>query len=412
VTRDPDPANESEPELGSGAVAKQLFPAGLADGRSFVNRETEYQRLMDDIVAGRNAWFDCPPRYGVSTLIERARKDLRPWREPRITSSDCRLNAVHDSRSFCDAMLECVGQLASQVIGRPNVMEEKVARLFAGVDKDIYLDEKHLQTISFDAGDDPLATLNSVARELETLAAESGCRTVFIVHDMQQLFALRQQETILNMIRNMIEFSPSATWLVHGNNHNAMQRLFQTGEAPLQGCCRRFSLRPINASVYSQYLADAAQTRWRCYIGRKATAMILTLTDRHPLWFNELCRRLWSSDLPPVIQDVVNEWGDLVRQNRHITSREMERLSPNQRAVLRCLAQTPTDQPRAKAFVRRTRVSSASVGQAVRILEEQDLIKADPDGRWMVSDPVMQWSLHPRTDIVDEIYEVGTDIRW
>jgi len=408
VTQELTPGKETD--TGTGAIATSLFPAKPADGQSFIDRTEEHKRLTADISAARSAWFDCPPRYGVNSLIEQVRGGMRYWRKPRITSTNYRLHTIHDTQSFCAAMLEGVGQLASQTIRRPNVEAEIIDKLFVGVDMQIYLDEKHLQTIGFLAGRDPLKTLIQVTRDLDTIAGEHDCRSVYIVHDLQQILALRESSRLLDTLHNIIDASKNATWLMQGNNRNAMHRLFLDEDARLHGCCARFTLRPIKSSVYSQYLADAAQSQWNCFIGRKATAMILALTERHPYWFNLLCRRLWSSDLPPVIQDVVNEWLDLVRQQHHISSRQMEHLSPNQRAVLRCLAETPTDQPRAKAFVARTRVSSASVGQAIKILAEQDLVKLNPDGVWSVADPVMQWSLYPRTDIVDQIYEKLPDL--
>ncbi|MBT8136072.1 MAG: hypothetical protein KJO54_03555 [Gammaproteobacteria bacterium] len=397
---------------GSGAIARGLFPPGNAAGGALVNRESEYRRLIDDVVAGRSAWFDCPQRYGVSTLINRACQDLRHWREPRMAIADCRLHSIHDTESFCVTMLEAMGQLASQVIRRANVLPDNVANLFTGVTKEIYLDVNHLQTIRLHPGERPLDTLLEVHTELDQMALQRGCRCVLIVRELQQLPALRSSKQLTQAMHSMIDSNRAFVWLMHGHNRSVMRSLFEGSKAPLHGRCRRFALRPINSETYSDYLGAAAQARWQCNIGVKAREMIVALTDRHPRWLNELCRRLWSADLPPVIQDVVNEWYALVDENRHVTGRELERLSPNQRAVLYCLAQTPTDKPRAKRFVARTRVSSASVGQAIRILEELDLICADAAGRWTVSDPVMQWSLHPRTDIVDEIYELGPDIRW
>lgn len=400
-----DSPDGSPPHPGTGAIASALFPGGAATGKSFVDRVDEYKRLIDDVLTGRHAWFDCPPRFGVTTLTDRMHRETRQQVSPRIRFAVCQLHKVHDSTSFFEVLLHGFGQLASQTIGHPNIDPVTIDRLFPDIRKSIYLDEELLCTLRFVAGSDPGAVLIRVTKSLNRLAQEQDCRGVMIIRDLQQILALRERDAVLQTLRQAVSESSNITWLFQGNNRHSMQRLFLNKDATLNGVVRRFTLRPINASLYAQHLATAAQLQWRCFIGRKATAMILALTSRHPYWCNELCRRLWCSDLPPVIEDVVREWSALVLQHRHLTSREMEHLSPNQRAVLICLSETPTDQPRAKDFVRRTRVSSASVGQAIKILSEQDLIHLDPEGAWTVTDPVLQWSMHQRTDVVDSIYD-------
>ncbi|NNF66058.1 MAG: hypothetical protein HKM98_00965 [Gammaproteobacteria bacterium] len=399
----------AQEQTGTGAVARSLFPGNSASGRSFVNRGEEKKRLVDYISSARSAWFDCPPRYGVGTVTQQALKDMRYWREPRITSYSCELRQIFDARSFCNALLECTGQLASQTIRRANVEADYVEKLFVGIEKQLYLDEKLLQTIRFVPADDVLADLQQAILDLDEIAGREGCRNVYLLQDFQQIMALKDCNELLSLLRGLIEQCNNATWLISGNNQYAMQTLFAQGGA-MHGCASRFILRPINSTTYAQYLSDAAQSQWNCFIGRKATAMILALTEKHPYWFNQLCQRLWSSDLPPVIQDVVTQWRELVRENRHISSRQLELLSPNQRAVLHCLAETPTNQPRAKRFVARTRISSASVGQAISILAQRDLIRRDVDDVWCVADPALQWSLFPRMDIVDTIYEDSPDL--
>lgn len=402
MTQDLPPDDDFEP--GSGAIAEQWFPSTHAEGKAFIGRHEEYRRLLDAVLERRNVWFDCPARYGVGSLVARVRNVLRFNQEPRVGSVICRLGQVHDEVSLVDALLVALGQLAAQAMRRHNVVEENVAPLFSGIEKEIYLDDKNLQTIRFVVRDDVADTLLRINEQVEQLSAAASCRHMLVVTDLEQVLALKSHERSLAMVAELIAASPSTTWVFQGYNQHALQQFFRPGHA-LGVHCRRFRLHPIDTGVYTRYLSDAAQARWGCFVGRKATTMMLALPRRHTCWVNTLCRALWSRDLPPLIQNVVESWDSLVAGERHRLQREMERLTPNQRAVLVNLARTPTAQPRAKAFVARTRVSSASVGQAIGILHAQDLIESDLDGVWRVKDPALQWSLHPQRQRVADIYE-------
>ena len=402
MAHDLPPDDDFEP--GSGALAEQWFPSAHAEGPAFIARHGEYRRLLDAVLERRNFWFDCPSRYGSGSLVARVRNVLRFNQDPRVGSVICDCAQVHDEASLLEALLTALGQLAAQAMRRPNVTDENVAALFPGIEKTIYLDKANLQTIRFIVTDRVEETLRRINAEVEQLSAGRNCCHMLVVSGLEQVLAVKHHSRLLDTIATLIDASPSTAWIFRGYNQHALQQIFAP-ETMLGSRCRRFRLHPIDTAVYTQYLRDAAQARWNCNIGRKATTMILALPRRHTYWVNTLCRALWARDLPPLIQNVVESWDGLVASARHHLQRELERLSPNQRAVLVNLAQTPTAQPRAKSFVARTRVSSASVGQAISILFAQDLIETDIDGAWRVKDPVLQWSLHPQLERVADIYE-------
>lgn len=397
------PDDDLEP--GSGAIAAQWFPAGPAEGSAYLARHDEYQRLLDDTLHGRSRWFDCPARYGVGTIVRRVRHSLKHNYEPRMNSTTLSLRGVHDADAFASVLLTAFGRLAARVIRHHAVQEQLIAPLFPGTPKEIYIDEKYLQTIRFLPRDNAFEALVRLAGQIEALSEAQQCRSLLVAWDSEQIASLRDQQDFAGLLARLLNAMPRTSWVFHGNNRAAMRRFFGAKDGPLHGRCLRFALRPIDAAIYRAYLTDAAQARWRCFIGVKATNMMLALTRRHPYWMNALCRRLWCRDVPPLIQNVVHEWEYMAAYYHYQFAREIEHLSPNQRSVLLALAQTPTTQPRAKRFVARTRVSSASVGQAIKILGERDLIGTDNDGAWHITDPLMQWALHPQRELVSAIYE-------
>ena len=107
-----------------------------------------------------------------------------------------------------------------------------------------------------------------------------------------------------------------------------------------------------------------------------------------------------------VVRDVVAEGrslSDALEQRRQGVDPDRDRALIQELAYgvlrhlarLQALAEEPTDQPRSRAFLTRTRLASASAGQAVQVLLDKDIVHAGPDGRLKVLDPAVQWYLAP-----------------
>jgi DNA-binding MarR family transcriptional regulator len=79
-------------------------------------------------------------------------------------------------------------------------------------------------------------------------------------------------------------------------------------------------------------------------------------------------------------------------QGRRIAS-HLGNLSPNQRAVISALAKMPTDTPTGKDIQLKTRLSNASLVQALQVLRNKDIIYADENGIQRPLDPVIEYLL-------------------
>lgn len=395
--------DEDELPPGLGTQVLRWFPRHHSDGGAFLGRNEEFRRLTDDILAGRDRWFDCPAGYGVRTLVLRAFERLRHNYEPRVCSVELSLLQVHDEKSVADELLRGLGQLVSQVMRRSQVDRARAAQIFPDIPHHIYTDLKDLQTIGFDIHTKFAETIAVIAGRLDAMSREAGCRNIVYLNGLQQVLSLRARENCLQTLSDLVRNSCETTYLVTGTNQHAMQGIFKKDE-PMHGACRRFAVRPVDSGILSQYFTEVSQLRWKCNIGRKATVMMLALPRRNFYWLNGMCRILWHRDLPPLLPNVINAWDDLVQAHRVPLWRDIEQLSTNQRAVFFELAAAPTRQPRSKRFVARTRISSASVGQAITILYGRDMIEHDIDGAWRVKNPAMQWLLARPTQMIRDIY--------
>ena len=78
----------------------------------------------------------------------------------------------------------------------------------------------------------------------------------------------------------------------------------------------------------------------------------------------------------------------------HRTSR-VARLAPAQRALLRSIANADggVEQPTANEFLSPIRLAPSTASRAKDVLEQEDLIRREDDGRWRLVDPVVDFCL-------------------
>ena len=115
----------------------------------------------------------------------------------------------------------------------------------------------------------------------------------------------------------------------------------------------------------------------------------MTLTQCHSYYVNVLCFRLWQQSATPAVEEIIKTWRKYVDEEQYRIAAEISTLSPNQRAILRGLAFSPTNEPTGKEFSHFVRLSITSISQAVKILLEKDLLYKDNQGLLKILDPAI-----------------------
>ena len=101
--------------------------------------------------------------------------------------------------------------------------------------------------------------------------------------------------------------------------------------------------------------------------------------------------RLWGARRPPTPESVDAQWSRIVEEEGRIVAGRVIRLSPSQRAVLRAIAHSDggVEHPGSHRFLSALRLPTSTGNQAREVLEREDLIRQEDDGRWTLVDPVV-----------------------
>ncbi len=372
-------------------MAKIYFPLGIATGAAFCNRKAERKAMAGNLLAGRHTWLMAPRRYGKTSLVQQVIQDLKRSKVKKIAAVTIDLLVAYDAESLQAELLDGVGRLSSSLLPLHRQAIKGIQAFFASLRPEIVIDESGPKLRFTPSGGAPKNIVDAL-EGLDRIAKKSGARAVFVVDEFQQLAEIRKGK-LEGAIRHAVERAKHVTYVFSGSRRHLLARMFDDSTRPLYRLCERIALERISVTDYTRFLRTNARARWRKTLSDATIENVLACSKCHSYYFNLLCARLWQNSRPPKPEEVIKEWDKYVREERHGISKELVECSPIQRAVMHAIAIEPTASPRSKAFLRKTRLASASAGQAVSKLLQNDLLYENDNGVLHVLDPALEWYL-------------------
>jgi len=159
--------------------------------------------------------------------------------------------------------------------------------------------------------------------------------------------------------------------------------------------CEKMFLDRISAQNYLPYIQEAAKIKWAKELQLFEVDRILELSETHPFYVNYLCSKLWHRNkLPTNKQDIDAAWQEcLISEERRLIE-ELDKLTLNQRLLLKIIANTPNlIEPTAASFLAKIKMSSGTVIPIIKSLKKKDMIFVDQNKAVRVLDPLMRYLL-------------------
>jgi hypothetical protein len=352
-----------------------------AEGEHFAGREAELAALLSRLRAGVNVVLISPRRYGKTSLLLRAERELERDRAAVIHANVLR---SRDLGAFAS-------QLATQAFRVPagrwhrarQAVPEFLRRLRA---RPIVTFEGEHPKFSFDTGLNARDAEETIADVYELLAELADRRPAALVLDEFQAI-VELGEHLPALLKALADANPNVSLVLAGSRKHLMEKLVTEPSSALYNMAERMTLGPLPAEVMAAHLcsrADAGGKR----LDRDAAELIVELADPAP---NDVQRLAYETyDLAGEEIDASSVRAGMAAAVAHDAPAYAERyelLSPGQRRILSALADAPTDQPAGAAFLARTGLANpSSVKKALDALRAADLV-AGRDNALVVADP-------------------------
>jgi len=132
---------------------------------------------------------------------------------------------------------------------------------------------------------------------LEHLLNKKNKHTIIFLDEIQEISKLAEGKGIEGAIRHVAQQSKYLSFIFSSSNRHLLQSMFYDSARPLYKLRGRINLERISEADYTKHLLKLSTKRWEKPLSKSALNQLFLLTERHPYYLNNLCRRLWGSEL-------------------------------------------------------------------------------------------------------------------
>lgn len=364
-----------------------FFPRGIAKGLAFCNRDAERARLKRNLGSCQHTLIMSPRRYGKTSLVEYTIAELA------LPYGQADLFVAVDAKRIAQQILAAITQVISAI---SSPLEYKLSSLrdyFRKTNKQWFVGTQGVNIALLPNNDtDPATNILEGLSALEDLLEKKQTRAVLFLDEVQEISEVAEGSGIEGAIRHVAQQTRFLTLVFSGSNRHLLAKMFYDRARPLYKLCDRVILTRISAEHYKQHLNKLAKKRWNAVLEADSLAILFELTELHSFYLNNLCLKLWGSDLetPPHVQDIILAWEMIMAEERLEMLRELSTLTPRQRSVLIAIANGRSNGLTSKVFLREVDLSSSSVIDALHLLEAGDYIERNTADEYVLIDPLLK----------------------
>lgn len=356
----------------------------------FAGRDEESAALLSRLRNGINVVLLSPRRYGKTSLLLRAEKELR----------DDGAAIAHVNLLKCRDLAVVAAQLTTAAFEVPGGTWHRAAQAVPEFLKRIRISP----TVTFE-GDKPKFTFEAHLREADAdgviadvyrLLSETAKRrpAAMVLDEFQAVVELAPH--LPRLLKGLADEHGNVSLVLAGSKQHVMDALVASPSSALYGMAERLVLEPLPDEVMIEYL------RARAKVGRKpmneeAARLVVVTAGPVPNDIQRLAYESYDAALDRV--DTVSVLTGLERAVAHEAATyadRYERLSPGQRRVITAIAEVSPTQPTSGEFTAMTGLANpSSVRKALDALEDDEMVLLRK-GRWTVADPFFTaWLLAP-----------------
>lgn len=360
------------------------FPLGIAKGEYFCNRVNETQALIHNIGSGVHTVLISPRRYGKTSLAYRAINQCgRVYAVVDLFMATDRHDLEH-------AIIKGVNDIISQVTG----VTEKLLNSIKGYIQflkpslEVGADGFKLSLEPTSSGK-VTESICEALKILDQVLRKKKQKCVLLIDEFQEVEVVAKNQGIEGAIRHVAQETNFLSLIFSGSKRTMLKSMFNDKNKPLYRLCDEINLERINRKDYYNFVNRFARKKWNNKLADLAFEQLVTLTERHPYYFNALLRLLFESEECPTVNMVESLWESLTHKKRNDLLVETKGLSLTEKKLLVAIANGINTELTGKNFLARSRLASSSVIRGLEQLVKEDVIEKQGNN-YMMIDPLLK----------------------
>jgi len=354
----------------------------VVSGEDFADREREINELTETLLGRTNVIIASPRRYGKTSLVLEVFKRIQTQ---GILTIYVDLFPATSRTRFVEIYAEALSQASR---GR---LEEAVAFLREVIPTPkIVIKPEGVPGIEVEFGRTrkEIDALFSSILDAPQKLAERKKKLVAVTFDEFQEIQNLDGEQMQREIRSKIQHHSNVAYIFAGSRKHLLDKIFADKAKPLYRIGKPFYLGPITTNDFMNFIRDKFEST-KVHIPDTITREIVSLTECHPYYTQQLCHEIWNL-LGPRKQVTITHVKEAVQnvltsQNYAFTT-IWDSLPPSQRALLRGIAVIGGTKIFSKEFVARYSLGTPSnVQKAAQYLVERGFLERI-DGGYVIAD--------------------------
>jgi uncharacterized protein len=348
----------------------------------------EKKILKNNVKNTRHTVLLGPRRYGKTSLVTEVINEINyPY---------CAIDFLlcGNSDAVQAKILDQVGQLLYQILPNTIKIKKKILALFYRLRPEISISYHNIGVgVKLYKPTDQInneTTICDVLKNLDKAAGIAKKQAIVFMDEFQQIGLLKDQHVIEAAIRHAVERAKNITYLFSGSNRHLLLQMFNDKNRPFYRLCHTFPLKRIPAAEHIDFIQKQAKAKWKKQLPDEVIKEIGRLSEFHPYYINLICNYFWSNNEFLSVKKIRSMWLEYIKNQRSIIVSDISNLSNNQKIALKYFANHPSNQPYGNDVLIATKLTSASLRQAINKLVEKDLLFTDDMGFLRVLDPAMR----------------------
>ncbi len=270
----------------------------IVSGEYFYNREQELQRIVQTLKGGNNLMLYAPRRYGKSSLVAKALKELE---REGFTCIYIDFMSVYSRETF-------IKNYTTAIAEQHNSSFEKLVKKMAGFIKGIVpamtFDHSGNPSFSFSwvEGHDAEQTLKDTIDFPEKVSA--GKQQWIIAFDEFQEITKLNGESFEKLLRNCIQHHKNVSYLFLGSRTHLLKDMFNNKNRAFYNAALTMNIETINVADSIKYLIQRF-SKFDMLMGETTATYLIEKVASIPYYIQFVAAEIWQQLVAVVGQKTI-----------------------------------------------------------------------------------------------------------
>lgn len=296
----------------------------VAINESFINRETEVQKLKNNFISGINTILISPRRWGKTSLVKKAVKELES-QYPNIKICFIDLFAIKDEEEFYEIWVREIIKASSSkwndwLKTSKEILKGIIPSFSFGVDPQNDFSVKIEQQQA-------RKNITDIIELPEKIAIKKDIKYIICIDEFQKIAKFKDSLNFQQLLRSKWQHFNNTSFCLYGSKRHIITDLFEAQSMPFYRFGDTIYLKKIRENYWREHIAMCFSNTNKS-ISEEIIQKLITAVNNHPYHIQQLAHQIWINTTESVTNQIFeNSIEELLTFNEIMYVREIDDLS-------------------------------------------------------------------------------------